>query len=1012
PSSSQTWGEQTDVPESADWYQSTYLMVWGSNVPQTRTPDAHYYTAVRYKGTKTVAISPDYSEYVKFADVWLAPIRGTDAALALAMGHVILAEFHATERSPYFLDYCRQFSNLPMLVLLEESSAGHQPGRFLRASDIPDACGQANNPEWKTLVYDERSGALCVPPGSAGFRWGEQGRWNLELRDTATGQPIVPRLSLLNHSEADVLVAFPYFASDHPSVSCAKVPARRIRTVEGERLVATAYDLLFANYGVDRGRRKGRDGHEGDYNEDRPYTPAWAEKHTKIPRSQIIRIAREFAENAHATQGRSMVIVGNGINQWYHSDMTYRAIINMLTLCGCNGQCGGGWAHYVGQEKLRPQAGWSTLAFALDWVTPPRHMNGTSFFYNHTDQWRYETLRPLDLLSPINTPNRDADVAHILDFNVRAERRGWLPSAPELNRNPLDIVAEARAAGEDPVQSVVRQLKAGQLAFASEDPDDPNNYPRNLFVWRSNLLGSSAKGHEYFLKHLLGAPNGVQAEDLIAQGAPLPHEVRWRDQAPEGKLDLLVTVDFRMTSTTLYSDVILPAATWYERDDLNTTDMHRYIHPLCEAVSPLWESRTDWEIFKALAQRFSELAAPVLGTREDLLVRPLLHDSPHELGQATGVADWKRGDCEAVPGKTMPMMTVVSRAYGDIYRRFITLGPLTEEQGVRAKGIAWDSKEEVEALKALNGVAVDQVDDTPAPRLDSARHAAQMILSLSPETNGHVSVKAWAALSEKTGRSHAHLAQGNADVRFHFDDLVAQPRTCLASPIWSGLESEDVTYTGQYTNIHELIPWRTLTGRQELYQDHLWMRLFGEAMCVYKPPIDVRSLQRMRESGSGPVLVLNWLTPHQKWGIHTTFADTSRMLTLSRGGPVVWLCESEAQTVGIRENDWIEVLNAHGALVARAILSQRIPHGVAIMYHAQEKTINMPLAPSTGQRGGIHNSVTRIVMKPTHMIGGYVHLSYFYNYYGTVGSNRDEMVLVRKLATVDWEPKSGLNEKG
>ena len=53
-------------------------------------------------------------------------------------------------------------------------------------------------------------------------------------------------------------------------------------------------------------------------------------------------------------------------------DMNYRGIINMLVMCGCIGQEGGGWSHYVGQEKLRPQTGWAPLAFALDWNRPPR----------------------------------------------------------------------------------------------------------------------------------------------------------------------------------------------------------------------------------------------------------------------------------------------------------------------------------------------------------------------------------------------------------------------------------------------------------------------------------------------------------------------------------------------------------------------------------------------------------------------------------------------------------------
>ena len=93
PASPQVWGEQTDVPESADWYNSTYIIAWGSNVPQTRTPDAHFFTEVRYKGAKTVAVTPDYSEVAKLADIWMHPKQGTDAAVAMAMGHVVLKEF-------------------------------------------------------------------------------------------------------------------------------------------------------------------------------------------------------------------------------------------------------------------------------------------------------------------------------------------------------------------------------------------------------------------------------------------------------------------------------------------------------------------------------------------------------------------------------------------------------------------------------------------------------------------------------------------------------------------------------------------------------------------------------------------------------------------------------------------------------------------------------------------------------------------------------------------------------
>ena len=149
-------------------------------------------------------------------------------------------------------------------------------------------------------------------------------------------------------------------------------------------------------------------------------------------------------------------------------------------------------------------------------------------------------------------------------------------------------------------------------------------------------------------------------------------------------------------------------------------------------------------------------------------------------------------------------------------------------------------------------------------------------------------------------------------------------------------------------------------------------------------------------------VVLNFLTPHQKWGIHSTYTDNLLMLTLNRGGPVVWMSETDARKAGIVDNDWVEVFNSNGAIAARAVVSQRMKDGSMFMYHAQEKIVNTPGSQVTGLRGGIHNSVTRIVPKPTHMIGGYAQLSYGFNYYGTVGANRDEFVIVRKMSRVDW----------
>ncbi|WP_397535154.1 nitrate reductase subunit alpha [Roseateles sp.] len=1023
PASPMIWGEQTDVPESADWYNSNYIIAWGSNVPQTRTPDAHFFTEVRYKGAKTVAITPDYAEISKLADIWMHPKQGTDAAIAMAMGHVILREFYFDKRSAYFDDYARRYTDLPLLVQLKETTTpdGRKlivPDRYLRASDFGGKLGQDNNPEWKTVAFDT-NGKVVLPNGSIGFRWGagerpDLGKWNLESKEAIHDGDVKLKLSVLEDGEQAHEVAeigFPYFGGiDTPNfksnkqqdVLARKVPVVRLKLGKhedaGEVLVATVFDLQVAQYGINRSLG---DDTPNSYDDDKAYTPAWAESITGVKREQIITVARQFADNADKTHGKSMVIIGAAMNHWYHADMNYRGIINMLMMCGCIGQSGGGWAHYVGQEKLRPQTGWTALAFALDWIRPPRQQNSTSFFYAHTDQWRYEKLDVAEVLSPL------ADKAKfggsLIDYNVRAERMGWLPSAPQLQTNPMQVVKDAQAAGMDAKDYAVKGLKDGSLRMSCEDPDHPANWPRNMFVWRSNILGSSGKGHEYFLKHLLGTTNGVQGKDLGRDDAK-PQEVEWHDKAPEGKLDLLVTLDFRMSTTCLYSDIVLPTATWYEKNDLNTSDMHPFIHPLSTAVDPAWQAKSDWEIYKGFAKKFSELCVGHLGVEKEIVLTPLMHDSPAELAQPFGVSEWKKGECELIPGKTAPQIAVVERDYPNLYKRFTALGPLMNKVGNGGKGIAWNTQDEVTALGDLNGRVRDEGVTQGMPKIETDIDATEVVLMLAPETNGHVAVKAWEALSKQTGREHAHLALHREDEKIRFRDIQAQPRKIISSPTWSGLESEKVSYNAGYTNVHELIPWRTLTGRQQFYQDHPWMQAFGEGFSSYRPPVDLKTLVEVQgiKSNGNKEIALNFITPHQKWGIHSTYSDNLMMLTLNRGGSVIWLSEDDAKKAGIVDNDWVELFNANGAIAARAVVSQRVNPGMVMMYHSQEKIINTPGSEITGTRGGIHNSVTRIVTKPTHMIGGYAQLSYGFNYYGTIGTNRDEFVLVRKMAKVDW----------
>jgi nitrate reductase / nitrite oxidoreductase, alpha subunit len=982
--SPQVFGDQTDVPESGDWWDASYLVLWGSNVPVTRTPDAHWMTEARYRGQKVVVCSPDYSDAAKFADEWLAPAPGTDGALAMAMGHVILREFLVERRVPYFADYLTRFTDAPFLVVLEPEQEAFRPGKFLTADALGDATEHA---DFKPAVLDGRTGRPAVPGGSLGFRFGDQGmgRWNLDLGD------IVPVLTLHDPAAERVAVDLPRFDGTAGTAEMIRrgVPARRI----AGRLVTTVFDLLLAQYGV------GRDGLPGDWprgyaDAEQPCTPAWQEAITGVPAAAAERIGREFARNAEESQGRSMIIMGAGTNHYFHSDTIYRAFLALVTMTGCQGRNGGGWAHYVGQEKVRPVTGHATLAMAADWQRPPRQMIGTAYWYLATDQWRYDTFGADAFASPAGQ-GRFAGMT-TADLLAQSARLGWMPSYPTFNWNPLDLADAVERSGREPGPFVASELAAGRLRFAAEDPDAPENYPRVLTVWRANLLGSSGKGNEYFLKHLLGASSSVRARE--APEGQRPRDVTWREEAPEGKLDLLLALDFRMTSTTLYADVVLPAATWYEKHDLSSTDMHPFVHAFNPAISPPWQTRSDFDAFGALARAFSELAATHLGRRRDLVAVPLLHDTPDELAVPHGIVrDWRADGQPPAPGRDFPKLVVVERDYPNVAAKMAALGPLTEQLGLTTKGVTFQPGRAVEYLKGKNGTVRGGVADG-RPRLDRDVHACEAILALSGTTNGQLAVQGFRALERRTGTPLADLAAEHEGKQITFADTQARPVPVITSPEWSGSETGGRRYSAFVINVERSKPWHTLTGRQHFFLDHDWMAELGEQLPVFRPPLDMRAMfGEPRVGEEGPLgVTVRYLTPHSKWSIHSEYQDNLFMLSLSRGGPTIWISPRDAERAGIADNDWIEAVNRNGVVVARAVVSHRMPEGTVYMYHAQERIIDVPIAETSGKRGGIHNSLTRLLIKPSHLIGGYAQLSFAFNYLGPTGSQRDEVTMIRR----------------
>ena len=175
--------------------------------------------------------------------------------------------------------------------------------------DFVKGLGEANNPEWKTVAYDETSGEIVVPQGLGRLPLGREGQMEPGGEGVGQDQETRLRLSLATSRTARSPVGFPYFGNrehdhfagtDHPDVLMRNVPARTLQLADGETLVASVFDLFVANYGVDRGF--GGENLAKSYDDREPYTPAWAEKITGVPRDQIITVAREFALNAEKTK--------------------------------------------------------------------------------------------------------------------------------------------------------------------------------------------------------------------------------------------------------------------------------------------------------------------------------------------------------------------------------------------------------------------------------------------------------------------------------------------------------------------------------------------------------------------------------------------------------------------------------------------------------------------------------------------------------------------------------------
>ncbi len=372
----------------------------------------------------------------------------------------------------------------------------------------------------------------------------------------------------------------------------------------------------------------------------------------------------------------------------------------------------------------------------------------------------------------------------------------------------------------------------------------------------------------------------------------------------------------------------------------------------------------------------------------------------------TKIADWKTGEVEAIPGKTMPAFKIVERDYKNLYKQFCAFGPLARKGGLGAHGTHYNIEDFYDEL--ADKQPSREWPEERYPSIKEDEEACNLILHLASVTNGELAYRSYRDMEEKTGLPLAHLAEKNRGTRISYKDLQSKIHRLLNSPMWSGLTENGRAYSPFTYNVENLVPWRTLTGRQHFYLDHELYLEFGEHLPTYKPkPLPAQyadlTFTTKTEEEAEASLMLNYLTPHGKWHIHSTYGDNQRMTTLSRGCEPLWLNHHDAKNLGVDDNDWVEVYNDHGVVVTRAVVSARIPPGICIQYHSPERTVGVPKSPlRKNRRAGGHNSLTRTRLKPNLMAGGYGQFTFHFNYWGPTGCNRDTHILVRKLPKLSW----------
>ena len=625
-------------------------------------------------------------------------------------------------------------------------------------------------------------------------------------------------------------------------------------------------------------------------------TPEWAEKITGVSANKIRQLAEEVARK------RTSIIEGGGTNHWFNNDINNRSMILLLALTGNVGKQGTGFNQYTGQYKV-----WLKGLGKYGRILKTRPQNTTLFVWTHyyTELWR---------------------LGKTYDEIVKDIEAGRLKELP----GPLPNFKEPVSA--DPSNErgyrnylLIKALAKGWMPVYPKPP----KRPKAMIIWRGNFL-NQAKG-------------GFKVK-------------KWFEDP--SLLELVVVIDFRVNSTAVFADYILPTATWYEKFDLETTPMHVYLQALNEVIKPVGESKADFYIFKELAKVISERA------------------------KARGGVKW------------FDPKYNVERDYTKVYEEFVDA---EGKENPYFKPICKEGCLETPEMCAHFILKNSPVVYPDPDKYWQMRHqfADELRLLIENELfNGNIDgyIQGIIELIKKH------------PIPFPSAQCLPRPITPwrenieekIPFPAGGKMHYETKTLAGDFkipklfiSRYLGVIPkgGKTLTGRQQFYIDHSYFLDLGEELPIYKPP-EVDPLP----DGRPAPLKLN--TPHERWGTHSTFRDLDLLLRLQRYCAVVSINKKDAEARGIKDGDLVRVYNAFGEFVALARVSPTVKPGEVWIANGAEMITFIK---------GWYNAVTPIRPKPTQAIvypeeenPPFYHLKYGWNLWGVTGNECDTSVEVEK----------------